>query len=636
MSKQIINTGSTPSDGTGDSIRAAFGKVNANFTELYDGQAGKADATALAAEILTRQNADSTLQGHIDAEASTRAAAVASKADASALTAETAARIAADATKADLVNGKVPSSQIPAIAISSYLGSVSSQTAMLALSGQSGDWCNRSDTSTAWVITGDDPTQLASWAQINYPASPVTEVNGQTGVVNLGKGNVGLALVDNTPDAQKPVSTPQQTALDLKQDKSTLGASTATAVHSATSKTTPVDADEIPLADSAATFGLKKLTWANLKATLKTYTDTLYAALTHASRHKSGGADAIKIDELAAGTTGGTALDASTTTHGLMSSADKTKLNGISNGANNYSLPVAGSSTLGGVKANAGSTGQFVKGINTSDGSLIFDTPAGGSGGGAALVAGAGNLQGNTVPGTSATGAGGYLDMGSWTPLSEGTIRIANYQYDITFTLANVDPANGTQWIDTNSSTTGDQVVFNISSYLSGSAGSINVEGTSGGRMDLRDVYDTGPTSWLTVTSTLPEATYSGTTYGESEMPGSGAVTTVVLVAWAAGKTTFPLRCAWNLASSIPGCYLQFALRRHSTGELLALTGGTIDVASVPVGEVSNAMAGGQGAVASAFSPWVNGCLEADLVAYYGESPPDGGEIGVWAQALQQ
>jgi len=46
--------------------------------------------------------------------------------------------------------------------------------------------------------------------------------------------------------------------------------------HAATGKTTPVDADEIPLADSAASFALKKLTWANLKATAKTYFDTLY------------------------------------------------------------------------------------------------------------------------------------------------------------------------------------------------------------------------------------------------------------------------------------------------------------------------------------------------------------------------
>lgn len=50
----------------------------------------------------------------------------------------------------------------------------------------------------------------------------------------------------------------------------------AVVIHAASSKATPVDADEVTLADSAASFGLKKLTWANLKATLKTYFDTLY------------------------------------------------------------------------------------------------------------------------------------------------------------------------------------------------------------------------------------------------------------------------------------------------------------------------------------------------------------------------
>lgn len=52
-------------------------------------------------------------------------------------------------------------------------------------------------------------------------------------------------------------------------------------IHAATSKTTPVDADELALADSAASWVLKKLTWANLKATAKTYFDTLYATLAH-------------------------------------------------------------------------------------------------------------------------------------------------------------------------------------------------------------------------------------------------------------------------------------------------------------------------------------------------------------------
>lgn len=46
-------------------------------------------------------------------------------------------------------------------------------------------------------------------------------------------------------------------------------------IHAATAKTTPVDADEFGIADSAATFGLKRLTWASIKATLLgTWKDT--------------------------------------------------------------------------------------------------------------------------------------------------------------------------------------------------------------------------------------------------------------------------------------------------------------------------------------------------------------------------
>lgn len=52
------------------------------------------------------------------------------------------------------------------------------------------------------------------------------------------------------------------------------------AINSLTAKTTPVDADLLYLGDSVSSFSLKKLTWANIKATLKTYTDTLYVALT--------------------------------------------------------------------------------------------------------------------------------------------------------------------------------------------------------------------------------------------------------------------------------------------------------------------------------------------------------------------
>lgn len=53
----------------------------------------------------------------------------------------------------------------------------------------------------------------------------------------------------------------------------------APATHAATSKSSPVDADELPLADSAASFVLKKLTFANLKAFIKSYLDGVYEPL---------------------------------------------------------------------------------------------------------------------------------------------------------------------------------------------------------------------------------------------------------------------------------------------------------------------------------------------------------------------
>lgn len=53
-------------------------------------------------------------------------------------------------------------------------------------------------------------------------------------------------------------------------------------IAAATDKATPVDADVIGIHDSAAAATvspLKKVTWANIKATIKTYADTLYLAL---------------------------------------------------------------------------------------------------------------------------------------------------------------------------------------------------------------------------------------------------------------------------------------------------------------------------------------------------------------------
>src|SRR5574343_187749 len=63
------------------------------------------------------------------------------------------------------------------------------------------------------------------------------------------------------------------------QDGKHLPAALSVPTHAATSKATPVDADELPIVDSAASNVLKKLTWSNLKATLKAYLDTLYKTI---------------------------------------------------------------------------------------------------------------------------------------------------------------------------------------------------------------------------------------------------------------------------------------------------------------------------------------------------------------------
>lgn len=67
-------------------------------------------------------------------------------------------------------------------------------------------------------------SQLDSSVQAKLDAGGVSSVNGQTGVVTVTQADVGLSNVDNTSDADKPVSTATQTALDDKADASMVGA----------------------------------------------------------------------------------------------------------------------------------------------------------------------------------------------------------------------------------------------------------------------------------------------------------------------------------------------------------------------------------------------------------------------------
>ena len=63
------------------------------------------------------------------------------------------------------------------------------------------------------AATGTNTTQIATTAFVQS-AVPVLSVAGKTGTVLLTKADVGLANVDNTSDANKPVSTAQQAAIN--------------------------------------------------------------------------------------------------------------------------------------------------------------------------------------------------------------------------------------------------------------------------------------------------------------------------------------------------------------------------------------------------------------------------------------
>lgn len=115
------------------------------------------------------------------------------------------------------------------------------------------------------VTSGADATTADIADSINkrYVTDAQLTVIGNTSGTNTGdqtsvSGNAGTATTLQTSrniDGQ---------AFNGSSDITVIAPGT----HAATSKATPVDADELPLVDSAASNVLKKLTWANLKTTL--------------------------------------------------------------------------------------------------------------------------------------------------------------------------------------------------------------------------------------------------------------------------------------------------------------------------------------------------------------------------------
>lgn len=149
------------------------------------------------------------------------------------LTMTTAISEAFASSFASLVDGKVPSSQLP-----SYVDDVLEYANIAAFpgTGETGKIYVAQDTNRTYRWSGSlyveispspGSTDSVTEGSVNLyftngrasAAAPVQSVAGKTGTVTLAKTDVGLSNVDNTSDANKPVSTAQQAALDLKSPK---------------------------------------------------------------------------------------------------------------------------------------------------------------------------------------------------------------------------------------------------------------------------------------------------------------------------------------------------------------------------------------------------------------------------------
>lgn len=197
-------------------------------------------------------------------------------------------------------------------------------------------------------ITGTlaDQADLQTALDTKVPTSRTVNSHALSSNVTVTKADVGLGNADNTSDANKPISSATQTALDGKQVAGSYATGTGTANGTNTGDQTTVSGNagtatifqtarningvsfngsaDITIAASGAT-----LTGTTLAAGLIGTSATTACAgndarlsdartpTTHATSHKSGGSDSIALDTLAV-PTDITTLNASTSAHGLM------------------------------------------------------------------------------------------------------------------------------------------------------------------------------------------------------------------------------------------------------------------------------------------------------------------------------
>lgn len=81
-------------------------------------------------------------------------------------------------------DGKIPSSQVPAVALVDVY-TVDDETEQLALTAEEGDVAIRTDQNKSYVHNGGTAGTMADWSNLLTPTDAVLSVNGQTGSITL-------------------------------------------------------------------------------------------------------------------------------------------------------------------------------------------------------------------------------------------------------------------------------------------------------------------------------------------------------------------------------------------------------------------------------------------------------------------
>lgn len=128
----------------------------------------------------------------------------------------------------------------------------------------------------AIVDNASTGTYAANWHKLDY-TDQVLSVASKTGAVTLDANDVAEVVNKRyMTDAQETKLDSVESSADVT-DAGNVGSVNA----AATSKGTPVDADSFPIVDSEASNVIKRVTFTNLKAFLKTYIDSMTSTFTN-------------------------------------------------------------------------------------------------------------------------------------------------------------------------------------------------------------------------------------------------------------------------------------------------------------------------------------------------------------------